>query len=241
MAQELRIGTSGWTYKEWRGVFYPEKLPQKQWFEFYAHEFSTVEINYSFYRWPSEAAVAGWREHAPAGFVYTLKAPRSITHFSRLGADAERMVYDFYALTGRLGNTLGCHLFQLPPSFKLNPENRDRVERFLTWLKPELCNTIEFRHASWWNPDIYKLFRKHRAIFCVVSGHDMPPEPVVTAKTAYFRFHGSRGGRYTPKEMRDWVAKIRKCGARRVFCYFNNDWKAYAVENAMMLKKELEK
>jgi len=114
MKTEYLVGTSGWNYDHWKGRFYPEDLSKKGWFDFYAKAFNTVEVNYSFYRWPSEKTMTGWYERAPEDFKFTLKAPRTITHVKKI-VNVEKWVKDFYGLTALLKEKAGCHLFQLPP------------------------------------------------------------------------------------------------------------------------------
>src|SRR6476469_8641468 len=153
VSQAIRIGCSGWVYKHWRGLFYPEGLPQKRWFERYAEAFDTVEINASFYRLPLPATFDGWREKAPAGFRYAVKANRFITHMKKLaGCGAE--IDDFIALARRLEQTLGPILFQLPPSLH---KDLPRLESFLQRLTADLEHVVEFRHKSWYDKDVLAL------------------------------------------------------------------------------------
>jgi uncharacterized protein YecE (DUF72 family) len=230
------IGTSGWNYSHWKGKFYPPGLQSRMWLEFYAKEFDTVEVNYSFYRWPSEATMKGWYKRAPEGFKFTMKAPRLITHLKRL-VDVESQVSDFYGLGDLLKEKLGCHLFQLPPSFKRTEENVETLKKFLKILDRKKDNAVEFRHKSWWSEDIYGLLKSHGAAFCTVSGLGMPEDIVTGARTAYLRFHGeSYSTRYPESEMKKYARIIRGLDVERTYCYFNNDTNAYAIMNARELK-----
>lgn len=236
---EYLIGTSGWAYDHWKDKFYPEGVPKRRWLEFYAGEFATVEINYSFYRWPSEKTLAAWCERTPAGFRFTLKAPRTITHLKKL-RDVARLVRDFYRLTDKLKEKAGCHLFQLPPSFRRDDDNVALLKKVLASLPRGRDNAVEFRHESWWHDEAYELLRTYGVAFCTVSGLGMPAEVVATADAAYFRFHGERyATRYPLREMESYAAAIAALPGRRVYAYFNNDAEAYAVANARELRTAL--
>lgn len=163
----MRIGCSGWIYKHWRGLFYPEKLAVKRWFAFYAEEFDTVEINNSFYRLPQPEIFESWRKQAPPGFCYAVKANRFLTQAKKLKDCAEplvRMMASFNALKPALGPIL----YQLPPRFKLNLE---RLESFLQLLPEDVTNVFEFREPSWYADEVFALLERYGASFCA---HDMP-------------------------------------------------------------------
>ena len=233
----IHVGCSGWVYKHWRGIFYPEGLPQKRWFERYAEDFDTVEINASFYRLPLASTFEGWRDKAPPGFHYAVKVNRFITHMKKL-LDCEAEIDRFIALARPLGEKLGPLLYQLPPSLKLNLE---RLERFLERLPPDLIHVFEFRNKDWYVPDTYSLLDRHGASFCV---HDMPgskTERIAVGPIAYVRFHGGEGkywGRYSDEGLlswTDWVVEQTRSG-RAVWCYFNNDIHGHAIDDARTLK-----
>jgi len=230
----LHIGTSGWSYPGWRGLFYPEEMPSKDWFDFYARTFSTVEINMTFYRLPRPETLIGWREKAPSKFAFTLKANRRITHLKRLKNVQAELRY-FYILADSLKEKLGCILYQLPPAIHLD---LPLLEDFAESLSPDYKNVIEFRHESWFDEKTYETLRERGVIFCNVSSSKVPHTAVRTAETAYFRFHGLTGGytyRYSDAELEEWAEKIRRTGAAEVYVYFNNDYEARAVENAKAL------
>ncbi len=234
---EIRIGCSGWNYKHWRGLFYPEGLPQKRWFEHYAATFDTVEINNSFYRLPKAETFDKWREQAPDGFCYAVKANRFLTQAKKLKECAEplqRMMTPFR----HLGDRLGPILYQLPPRFRVNLE---RLDKFLTLAPKDVVNVFEFREKSWLTEEMLALLDRHGASFCV---HDMPGSATprwVAGPIAYVRFHGGEGkywGRYSDAGLTDWTDWIveRAKGGRSVWCYFNNDMEAHAIHDALTLR-----
>ncbi len=229
-------------YKDWRGIVYPEKLPQRRWFEHYATLFDTVEINNTFYRLPLRTSVANWVRQSPPGFVFAVKASRYLTHIKRL-TDLARGVELFYERIEPLVRSpkMGPVLWQLPQSFH---RNDDRLAAALAAL-PDGRHCFEFRHASWFTEDVYALLRSHGA--ALVIG-DAPKRPFqtheLTADWTFVRFHyGHRGrnGNYSDRELEQWAQRFE--GWRHdveVFAYFNNDWNAYAVRNGLWLKRRLE-
>lgn len=234
MAPRFRIGTSGWVYPHWRGVFYPETLPQSQWFAFYATVFSTVEINNTFYRLPGENAWRHWREAAPEGFLYAVKGSRFITHIRRLRPGPEPV--DLFTSRARLlGERLGPILWQLPPGHHRDVE---RLRSFLQLLPRDLPHVFEFRHASWFCDEVYTALREFGAGFCAYHMVDHATPLVATADFAYMRFHGSGdlyGGRYGDDELRVWAERLSALPVSEVFVYFNNDAYGHAVANARTL------
>jgi len=233
------LGTSGWSYPEWKGRFYPEDLPQRKWLPFYAGHFTTVEINMTFYRFPKPETLKGWLDKTPSNFSFTLKANRQITHYKKL-QDVKGDLRYFYLLADSLQERLGCILFQLPPSLT---KNLDLFQDFLSHLSPSHKNVIEFRHESWFSEDVYSLLRSHNVIFCVVSSPELPDHIVETAETSYFRFHGRIGWykyNYTDEELKDWAEAIQKTKSKDCFIYFNNDYHAYAVANCKKLGEYLQ-
>lgn len=234
---EIRIGCSGWNYRHWRGIFYPQDLPAKRWFEHYALTFDTVEINNSFYRLPPADTFAKWRDQAPPGFIYAVKANRFITQAKKLKDCAEPIARMMEPIR-QLGHTLGPILYQLPPRFRINLE---RLEDFLSLLPRDLTHVFEFRDKSWLTDATFHLLDQHSASFCV---HDMPGSatPRLTAgPIAYIRFHGGEGkywGRYSDHRLlgwTDWIVEQAKAG-RGVWAYFNNDIDGHAVQDALTLK-----
>lgn len=235
------IGTSGWSYLHWRGRFYPQELSSYKWLEHYAKHFNTAEVNMTFYRWPNETLLKNWYKRTPQEFYFTLKAPQTITHIKKL-KNVEVMLKQFYQLASLLKEKLACILFQLPPSLKFNYE---KLEGFLQDLNLEFKNVIEFRNESWWQDSTYKLMKKYNTSFCIVSAPRLPDEAIITSKIAYIRFHGLGwySSNYSNAELKKWAEKIKKAtkSCREVYCYFNNDYNAYAIYNAIELKKLLTK
>jgi len=232
------LGTSGWSYPHWKEIFYPEGLPQKKWLSFYSQHFNTVEINMTFYRFPKVDTLRGWLEKTPPDFKFTLKANRQITHLKRLKGVKSEIKY-FYILADNLRDKLGCILFQLPPSITIDIE---LLEGFLSNLSSRYRNIIEFRHESWYTEEVYELLKAYSAIFCNVSSAKVPDLVVETANTSYFRFHGITGGyryNYSDDELKKWAEPIKKTKPKECYIYFNNDYRAYAVENCKMLGKIL--
>jgi len=237
---KIRIGTSGWHYADWQGRFYPDKLPRNKWFEYYAKEFDTVEINNTFYHQPKETTFQNWHKQAPRNFLFTVKANRFITHIKRL-KDPKEPLERFLEGVKLLKGNLGPILYQLPPSFH---KDLDRLESFLKVLPKKLIAVFEFRHESWFSQDTYGLLREFNAGFCI---HDMPGmevSHVVTSDVIYVRFHGPTGryqGNYSKSALREWSEWIRENmkGKKAVFAYFNNDYNAYAIYNAKTLKEQI--
>ena len=193
---ELRIGCSGWAYKDWKGPFYPAHLKDAERLGWYATKFDTAEINASFYRLPSENAVAGWAAQAPPGFVFAWKVSRFITHNKKL-KDCQDSVDLVFGRMAPLGGKLGPALVQLPPQLRRNDE---RLESFMAWLPKGRRVAFEFRHDSWYDDDVYALLARHDAAFVISDHHSAPAPGVVTADWVYWRGHGPGGryfGRYT--------------------------------------------
>lgn len=233
---ELRIGCSGWSYKDWRGPFYPPEVKAKDQLAYYATRFSTAEINASFYRLPTEKAVAAWREAVPDGFLFAWKASRFLTHNKKLNDPKDSLEL----IVGRmepLGDRFGPILFQLPPMLKLN---RERLATFLDLLPEGRRCTLEFRHPSWYAPDVFQLLEAHDVALCLSDHHDAPSPWEATASFVYIRAHGPGGhyfGRYGEAELKRTARAIgdwRKAG-KAVFCYFDNDIKSAAPRDAERL------
>lgn len=238
-APVYHLGTSGWSYPGWKSKFYPSELPSRDWLSFFAQHFATVEINMTFYRFPKPEILDRWLERTPPGFSFTLKANRQITHRKRLRGVKSEIRY-FYILADSLREKLGCILFQLPPSIKLDLE---LLKGFLDVLSPEYRNVIEFRHESWYCREVYELLRAFGITLCTVSSAKVPGETIETAETSYFRFHGLTGGyryNYSEEELAGWAQKIKNSTAREVYAYFNNDYQAYAVYNCLRLGELLQ-
>jgi len=235
------IGTSGWHYDDWRGRFYTEKLPRNKWLEFYAQHFSTVELNNSFYRLPSENAFTGWYNSSPPDFRYAVKVSRFITHIKRL-KDCDEAITNFMSRAGILKEKLGPLLYQLPPSMHRNDET---LESFLNVLPRGLKHAIEFRHESWLVDKVFDILRQYNAGLCVFDMPELTCPLLATADFAYIRFHGSDSlysSCYTDEELADWAKRIADLakGLESVYIYFNNDVQGFAIRNAETMRRILE-
>jgi uncharacterized protein YecE (DUF72 family) len=240
MSTQYIIGTSGWNYPHWKGVFYPEDIPKKDWFSYFAEQFDTVEVNYSFYNWPKRETLQRWRQQAPAHFRFTMKAPRVITHLKKM-KETEEYVKNFYELTSNLKEKCGAHLFQLPPGYTLTENNWNKLEKFLSSLDGRKDNVVEFRSRQWWREDVYELLKKNKVGFCIVNGLDMPEDTPITSRIAYFRFHGDDyGGRYSAEEIRKYAEIMKRIDCDKIYVYFNNDIGGYAPINARELREEID-
>lgn len=236
------VGTSGWHYDHWRYLFYPDKLPKAKWLEFYSRHFTTVELNNSFYRLPSEEAFAAWRNSSPANFTFAVKVSRFITHIKRL-KNIEQPVGTFLDRAKILKPKLGPLLYQLPPNMH---RNDDRLESFLSLLPRGLKHVLEFRHESWLDDGVFEILRRYNAGLCVFDMPDLSCPLVATADFAYIRFHGSTGlysSCYSDEELADWAKRLAGLApeVKEVYIYFNNDAEAFAVRNAITLGGYLEK
>jgi uncharacterized protein YecE (DUF72 family) len=232
------VGCSGWRYWKWRDSLYAE-VPQPDWFKHYASAFDTVEINASFYSWPTVANVQAWRRQ-PGGkdIVYTVKVCELITHIKKFKG-TKTLIQDFGIIADILGERMGCFLFQLPPSYHYT---KARLNSIVSQLDPARRNAVEFRHKSWWNEDVYAAFRKAGIIFCSCSGPRLPDELVRTADEVYVRLHGPERWyrhNYSDDELLKWASRIKESGARRAWIYFNNDYDAHAPRNAKTLHRML--
>ena len=237
MGGTIRIGCSGWIYRHWRSLFYPEKLAQRLWFGHYADTFETVELNTSFYHLPKPESFAKWRDQAPPGFRYAVKAPRFITHMKKL-KECDEPVAEFLRRARNLGATIGPILCQLPPRWACNPE---RLDSFIALLPRDLTHVFEFREKSWLSEEVLSLLDARGVSFCA---HDMPGSQTArwaAGPIAYVRFHGGEGkywGRYSEEGLlgwTDWIVEQAR-GGRDVWCYFNNDIEAHAIHDALTLR-----
>ncbi len=235
----LNIGCSGWFYWDWKGTFYPAQMPTSQWFSHYAATFDTVELNAPFYAWPTIANVKSWLKQAgDTDFVYTVKASELITHIKRF-EDTAGLVEDFGYVADLLGPRMGCLLFQLPPNYDYS---RERLDTILSQLQTRRRNVVEFRHASWWNEEVYAAFRAAGVIFCACSAPGLPDDLIRTHDEIYVRLHGPEKWYrydYSDAELAEWAGKIRASHAKRIWVYFNNDYGANAVRNGLKLRELL--
>ncbi len=230
----VRVGCSGWFYRHWRGRFYPEDLPVHRWFRFYAERFPCVEINASFYRFPTPERVRGWMRGAPEGFAFAVKAPRLITHI-RLMRDCARLMDELAAALAPLAEAgmLGPVLFQLPPRLRPSEEALARVLDALP--VDDFTCAVEFRHPGWWRQETHEAFAARGAIFVTVSSPRMPGDFVATNGRAYVRMHGrpTHANRYAEAELAALAERLVQTEESWVF--FNNDGGAAAPHDARVL------
>jgi uncharacterized protein YecE (DUF72 family) len=238
----IHVGTSGWSYDRWEGLLYPRRVSSLERFDYYAERFGTVEVNYSFYRWPKDETFSKWKQHAPAGFLFRVKARRGLTHLRKLDVPdewLERMTAGLRCL----GDRMGVWFFQLRPYCSVNVK---RLDDFLARLPDEFKTAFEFRHPSWHCEEVFETLERHRAAYCVISGLKQPCHLRATAPFVYVRLHGPEDrrchGSYTDDGLRWWRDRIREWADQRreVFAYFNNDVGGHAVRNAERLIDLLE-
>ncbi|MFL5241191.1 MAG: DUF72 domain-containing protein, partial [Gemmataceae bacterium] len=214
---KLFVGTSGYSYKEWKGTFYPKDLPAQQMLRYYGEHFRTVEINYTFRRLPTASLLETWAGAVPADFQFVLKAPQRITHVKRL-KDVDDAVSYFLEIAGKLKERLGPLLFQLPPNFtKAVPQLR----AFLALLPPACRVAMEFRHPSWFDDEVFELLRQHGAALCIADAEDDLEVPVVaTTNWGYLRL---RRPDYNAAALKAWVKQVRKQDWRDAFVFFKHE------------------
>ena len=224
------VGTSGYNYPEWKGSFYPATLPAAKMLPYYAERFATVEINYTFYRAPTEKILEGWNKATPERFKLTLKAPKRITHDARL-RDCEDRVRQFIETASTLGPKLGALLFQLPPYLK---KNVALLDAFLEAFSPRVCAAFEFRHVSWLDEEVYARLRARNLALCVADSERLETPLVVTADYGYFRL---RDEGYTPDDIERWARNIREATrpCENVFVYFKHEESGKGPEFAQLL------
>jgi len=232
------IGCSGYHYRHWRGVFYPDKLPMRRWFEFYSQHFRTLELNVTFYRFPQLSFLSTWYAQSPAGFQFAVKAPQLITHYKQFHG-VSQLLGDFYDITSRgLQEKLGPILFQLPPRMAYDAE---RLTRILDCLDPAFVNVLEFRHPSWWREEVYAELRQRRVVFCGQSHPLLPDAVVATAPTLYYRLHGVPDLYASPYPLnflqQTATAITAAPGVEQAYVYFNNDIGGSAIGNAQEMRR----
>lgn len=234
----LYVGTSGYTYKDWRGIFYPKGVPQREWLSFYAQHFDTVEINATFYRPFPRSVYEQWHTRTPDHFRFTLKGPRLITHEKKLHA-VEDDLRQFVEHAAGLGDKLALMLWQFAPQTKADGQ-LERLKAFLPLLPQRVKQVFEFRHTSWFNNEVYDLLNQYDAGFVINDSSRFPAREVITGSLMYVRFHGPQqlyASLYSPEQMQAWAAKIRpQLASHDVYAYFNNDYDGRAIQNARELR-----
>lgn len=245
---KIFVGTSGYNYKHWSaGVFYPPKLSQRKWLEYYAKYFNTVELNVTFYRLPKKETFKNWYKRTPQQFLFVVKGNRFITHIKKL-KDCEQPLKLFFDYAKELKEKLGPILWQLPPNFKADEE---RLEKFCQGLTKSVAvknvpQIFEFRHPSWFCQKTYSMLKKYKFSLCIAHSNRWPrPGGMVTAGPVYLRFHGGEilyGSNYSDKELKTWAVKAKRWfeTGKSIYAYFNNDAYGFAVKNALAFRRLLE-
>jgi uncharacterized protein YecE (DUF72 family) len=242
LVMSIHVGTSGWSYDHWHGVLYPNEIKRWDRLGYYIQQFQTVELNSSFYRWPSKAAFKSWQQRLPSGFLLSVKAPRPLTHNKRLYAP-EQWVERIKSCWHELGDKRAVLLVQLSPNFVFDYE---RLQYFLQQIPSWIRLSIEFRHHSWHHESIFRLLEQYHAAYCIMSGANLPCELRATAPFVYVRMHGPDqqylyGGSYSNDDLHWWAGHVREWErqGRDVYVYFNNDGSGNAVYNASLLRSIL--
>lgn len=250
---KVLIGTSGWVYKDWAGIFYPGDLPQNKWLEYYSQNFKTVEVNSTFYHQMKPETFAKWRQKVAKDFIFSVKANRFITHIKRLlecGEPLKRLLEQ----VKDLGNNSGPILFQLPPALKAN---ENRLKSFINKLRTtnggkasllrsaEVKTCFEFRDKSWFQDKVFNILRKYNVATVINDSPHFPKVEEITGDFTYIRFHGPSAlysSEYSNRELKVWTSKIKKWLKNKidVYCYFNNDVGGFAIKNATTLIQMLE-
>ncbi len=233
----IYAGTSGFGYDEWKGNFYPEKISGAKMLSYYSTRLQTVEINNTFYRMPTPAVVNSWVKQVPPGFLFTVKAPRIITHIKRLQYVDEECGFFFNSISG-LKKNLGCVLFQFPASFR---DDQKRLKDFLKLIPAKIPCSFDFRSATWHNPGTYALLKKRDFSLCMEDTDESPVKKIIsTAKWGYLRM---RGLDYGVKELKQWAKKINAQKWKKAFIFFKHedDSAARGPELAELFRRMSEK
>jgi uncharacterized protein YecE (DUF72 family) len=236
---DIHIGCSAFNNGYWKPIFYPEGLARSKWFDYYCSHFNTYEINATFYKFPTDKSMEAWYRKSPEGFLFSVKANRLITHFRRF-RECREEIDRFYSICNEgLKEKLGPVLFQFPPSFDFSEE---KLELIISNLNPGFRNVIEFRHRSWWIPEVYEKLAEHHICCCGVS-YPLLPEILPSGPRAYIRLHGVPKlfySGYTAGELQQWRDRIFDDEERdEVFIYFNNTASAEGILNALEMKRIL--
>ncbi len=232
------IGCSGFHYKHWKGIFYPEKLAQSKWFDYYNDRFKTLELNVTFYRFPQLSFLETWYKKSPEIFSFSVKAPRAITHYKQFN-DPKQLISDFYkTIQEGLKDKLGCVLFQMPPGMVYKEE---KLQQIIDNLDPAFTNVVEFRNETWWNSHVYNKLAQHNITFCSISHPALPGDVVQNTPTLYFRFHGvpqlyeSKYDNAALEKISDEIEN--NTNTKEAFIYFNNDIDGSAITNAIEMEQ----
>jgi len=234
---DIKTGCSGYYNRHWKKIFYPEQLPQSKWLDYYASRFNTLELNSTFYKFPTARSLNSWYKKCPPDFVFAVKAPKLITHFKKFN-NCDREIGEFYlACSDGLMEKLGCVLFQLPPQVQYSEE---KLEQIIGCLKPGFKNVIEFRHKSWWKKKVYDRLAKDKITFCSVSHPSLPATIIANTATVYVRIHGVPKMFYSDYGWADQqklkAAILKKPKLKEAFVFFNNTAGEAGILNAMQFQ-----
>jgi len=242
----LRIGCSGWSYKDWLGPFYPRDLQPKEYLRHYSGVFNCVEIDSSFYRVPNQFMISQWKNSTPSGFLFSPKLPKKITHDNKLENSESQLLY-FYSVVSKLGDKLGPIAVQLPPSVKLST-HLPVLKDFVLHLDPKFKHAIEFRHKSWFNPDVYDLLRKNNVAMVWSLNQYVETPPEITSDFVYLRLVGDREitefsgiQKDRSEDLKRWATTIREKAAdfESGYVFFNNHFAGFGPESANEFRRLL--
>ncbi|UYZ57659.1 DUF72 domain-containing protein [Hymenobacter latericus] len=243
MAATYHIGCSGFSFRDWKGVFYPAEVPPRKWFEYYCTQFDTLELNVTFYRMPEPEAFEGWYHRSPAHYRFAVKAPRAVTHYKKFGPEAQPILADFYGTVQEgLQEKLGPVLFQLPPKAAYSDE---LLQRIFDSLDPAFRNVLEFRHPSWWSGEVFRELARRNISFCGQSHpQPLPDEVVANTPLLYYRFHGVPElykSAYDEAFLQRIAAEVRAAKqAKEVYLFFNNGIGGVGALNARQMQQLLQ-
>jgi uncharacterized protein YecE (DUF72 family) len=236
MKEEVLIGCSSFNNRYWKGIFYPENLPSSKWFEYYCEHFDTYEFNGSFYKFPTLKIFENWYKKAPENFIFSIKAPKEITHIKRF-INCEDLITDFYSICENgLKEKLGPVLFQFPPSYDFSEE---RLNQIINNLNPDFKNVIEFRHESWWIPEVWNAFLDNNITFCSVSHPQLPKTIFTDFPLIFIRLHGTPKMFYSSYSNEELDFIKEKISNKPAFIYFNNTASEAGILNALELQKKI--
>jgi len=233
------IGCSGYYYREWKGLFYPQDLPASKWLHYYAEHFNSIEINSTFYKAPTLKSLAKWYKDTPDEFAFTVKANKLFTHFRRMNNVADELTQFYDVVNEALQEKVKCILYQFPASVKYSQELLDRI---LPLGENPLLHAIEFRDISWWREEVYAQFKAAGLIFCNISLPDFPDLFVPNEQAGYLRFHGKpvlyKSG-YGPEGLQGWLNQLDAHPPKELIVYFNNTWYGEAIKDAKLMEAYL--
>ncbi len=246
LGDRVKVGCSGWSYKDWVGPFYASNLPAKDYLKFYSKVFNCVEIDSSFYRIPNQFMIEQWKRVTPDGFIFSPKVPKKITHEKKL-SDFESTLTYFYSVVGKLGPKLGPIVVQLPPSVKVE-KHMSVMEKFVGALSPKYQHTIEFRHKSWFTPRVYKLLEDNKIAMTWSLNQYLETPPEVTSRFVYLRMVGERditnfGSKQKERgeEMQEWASNLeeKKASFDDAYVFFNNHFAGFGPESVNEFRRLL--